>query len=94
MTESRQGPMDIQGWPALLNRTQAAAYCGMSVSDFDKCVKRRLLPSPVKLPVRRQLWSRAAIDTQVSKQSGAKIEDDFEARKRAWIRDREASESR
>lgn len=83
---------DLRGlpdWPALLSREQAAIYCGMSMTSFDMCVKRQVFPPPLKLPIRRKLWSRAAIDSIFTSQSS---KDDFERRERAWREAREARE--
>jgi predicted DNA-binding transcriptional regulator AlpA len=62
MTSRRHPLVDLPGWPALLSVDQAAAYCGMTHDSFAACVEAGYFPKPVNLPIKRRLWSRAAID--------------------------------
>jgi predicted DNA-binding transcriptional regulator AlpA len=52
--------------PRLMNKTEAAAYCGMNPVTFGKWVARGHLPKA--LPMRR--WDRKAIDAALDKMSG------------------------
>lgn len=79
MTARRVDIADLPDWPALLGAEQAAAYCGISRNTFELLVDKGRFPGPVKLPIRRKLWQRTALDSAV----GA---DDFDARKTKWKR--------
>jgi excisionase family DNA binding protein len=46
----------------VLSRREAAAYCGVSSSSFDRAVKRGDLPAPIRVG-RRRLWKAEALDT-------------------------------
>lgn len=62
MTATVEDLIGLPGWPALLSAEQAAKYCGMSEHCFRDMVSKGLLPKPARLPIRRRLWYRAAID--------------------------------
>jgi len=47
--------------PRGLSRVQAAAYCGVSPSLFDRMVRDRLMPRPVRV-YGRVLWDRTSLD--------------------------------
>lgn len=79
MTAKRAALASLPGWPALLGADQAAAYCGISRNTFESLVDKGRFPRPVKLPIRRKLWQRSALDSAL----GA---DDFDARKARWKR--------
>jgi predicted DNA-binding transcriptional regulator AlpA len=66
MTARLADLVGLPGWPALLSAEQAAAYCGVSRESFATCVDAGLFPGPVDLPIRRRLWSRAAIDAALT----------------------------
>jgi predicted DNA-binding transcriptional regulator AlpA len=52
--------------PRLLNRAQAAAYCGLRPSGFDGWVKRGLLPRPLD-GTRR--WDRLSLDKMLDERA-------------------------
>jgi predicted DNA-binding transcriptional regulator AlpA len=66
MSSRRHSLSDLPGWPALLSAAQAAAYCGMPPESFAACVDAGHFPKPVNLPIKRRLWSRAAIDAALA----------------------------
>lgn len=72
---------ELPDWPGLLGVAQAAAFCSLSKGTFMALVKRGKMPSPVKLPVRRKLWSRAALEAAFMEGNNG-----FEQRKAAWKR--------
>jgi len=39
MTAKRQDIFDLPDWPGLMSREQAAAYCALSASAFDKHIR-------------------------------------------------------
>jgi predicted DNA-binding transcriptional regulator AlpA len=45
--------------PRLLNKKEAAAYCGVSTGTFGKWVKAGIMPSQVSIT---RMWDRRAID--------------------------------
>lgn len=47
--------------PRGLNRREAAAYVGVSPSEFDKMVEEGVMPKP-KRRGRRTIWDRIALD--------------------------------
>jgi predicted DNA-binding transcriptional regulator AlpA len=53
--------------PRLLNKKEAAAYCGVSVGTFSKWVKAEIMPTAVSITRR---WDRKAIDAALDKMSG------------------------
>lgn len=48
-------------WPAMLRRTNAAAYCDLSIAEFEREVNAGTLPLPVKLG-NSEHWSRRKLD--------------------------------
>lgn len=48
--------------PAAMERSTAAAYCGLSVTTFSKEVQEGRAPMPRKLSDRRVAWLRAELD--------------------------------
>lgn len=48
--------------PAALQREQAAAYAGLSVSTFEKEVRQRRAPQPRQVAGRRVAWLRQELD--------------------------------
>jgi hypothetical protein len=54
-------PVGVPNWPLMLNEAQAAAYVGLLVRDFGKCVKSGEIPAPQQL-CSRSLWNRKHID--------------------------------
>jgi predicted DNA-binding transcriptional regulator AlpA len=75
---------DLPDWPGLLSVEQGAAFCSLSRNTFLSLVKRGKLPAPVKLPVRRKLWSRAALEAAFTEGNNG-----FEQRKSTWRPKRE-----
>lgn len=51
--------------PALLRRTEAAAYCGRSAASWDRLVASGKTPKPIKLGI-GVLFSRKAIDSWIA----------------------------
>lgn len=56
--------------PRLMTKTEACAYCGVSLPTFGKWVAKGLLPQA--LPVRK--WDRKAIDLALDKMGGLIVE--------------------
>lgn len=56
--------------PRVLSRGQAAKYLGLGISTFDRLVEAGLMPKPLKLPMRKVLWDRRAIDHALDRLSG------------------------
>lgn len=55
--------------PRLLSRDQAAAYVGISPTQFDEEVAAGTFPAPFKLAAtRRCLWDRVALDRAIDRQ--------------------------
>lgn len=52
----------MQFAPAALEREQAAAYAGLSLSTFEKEVREKRAPQPRQVAGRRVAWLRAEID--------------------------------
>ncbi|QAY95091.1 hypothetical protein CWB41_04575 [Methylovirgula ligni] len=52
--------------PRLMTKTQAAAYCGVTLPTFGKWVEKGFIPKA--LPMRK--WDRHAIDAAIDKMSG------------------------
>ncbi len=50
----------------VLSRREAATYCGVSDSSFDRAVKRGDLPAPIRVG-RRRLWKAEAIDAALDR---------------------------
>lgn len=50
--------------PRLLNREQAAGYCGVGVTKFDEMVKDGRMPKPRCIDARR-LWDVRQLDAAV-----------------------------
>lgn len=53
----------------MLSRAEAAAYCGVSPSTFDKMVKDGLIPSPLKIYA-RNLFDLHKLDAALNALSG------------------------
>ena len=52
----------LPGWPLLLRRELAAAYVGMSVSEFDVQAKEGRMPRPIPTTDRLKAWHRGELD--------------------------------
>ena len=52
----------MQFAPAALEREQAAAYAGLSLTTFEKEVRERRAPQPRQVAGRRVAWLRAELD--------------------------------
>jgi predicted DNA-binding transcriptional regulator AlpA len=50
--------------PRLLSRPEAAAYCNIGTTTFDKAVNEGLLPRPLRIYT-RVLWDRVRLDTAI-----------------------------
>lgn len=57
----------VQVAPAGLEREQAAAYVGLSISTFEKAVRERNAPQPRQIAKRRVVWRRAELDAWLEK---------------------------
>lgn len=58
----------------MLIRRNAAAYCDLSESEFEREVAAGNLPLPVKLG-KRDHWSRAALDEHIERLAGERSDD-------------------
>lgn len=52
-------------WPAVLNREQAAAYCGVSESTWVKLVRLKDAPPPRRLSENRVGWRKDDCDAWI-----------------------------
>lgn len=57
----------------MLSRVEAAAYCGVGPSTFDKMVKDGLAPQPLKVYA-RNLFDRQKLDAAIDALSGTVAE--------------------
>lgn len=57
-------------WPRMMKLKTAAQYCDLAPADFMREVAAARLPLPVKLG-RDEHWDREAIDSDLSRLSGA-----------------------
>jgi excisionase family DNA binding protein len=55
----------------VLSRPEAATYCGVSNSTFDRAVKRGDLPAPIRVG-RRRLWKAEALDSALDRLAGSR----------------------
>ena len=82
-------PRPADAEPRLLNRSQAAAYCGYSPGQFSRLVSAGVLPAPVRA-LRR--WDKKALDLWLDRLSGItpdQPEDAFDK----WAREYEAEKA-
>ncbi len=70
--------IELPGWPRMLRREKAAAYCDLSVAAFEREVLAGRLPHPVMLGGKEH-WSRVAIDNALERLSG-EAPDDWRAK--------------
>lgn len=59
----------LPGWPRMLRRTKAAAYCDLAPGKFLAEVAAGRLPLPVRLGGEDH-WDRAALDEDLNRLSG------------------------
>jgi predicted DNA-binding transcriptional regulator AlpA len=52
----------LPGWPLLLRREWAAAYCGMSPSTFDNERKAGRVPEPISITAGLEAWHRGDLE--------------------------------
>jgi predicted DNA-binding transcriptional regulator AlpA len=80
----------------LLDRKAAAAYVGLSTTNFDVEVAAGTFPQPFPLALtRRRLWDVRALDAAIDRAMGIQAKADNRAeRKRAWQEERERRENR
>lgn len=64
-------------WPAMMRRSLAAAYCDLSVAEFEREVADGRLPGPIMLGSREH-WSRTRLDQALDRLHGGG--DDWRAR--------------
>jgi excisionase family DNA binding protein len=55
----------------VLSRHEAAKYCGVSSSSFDRAVKRGDLPAPTRIG-RRTLWKAESLDAALDRLAASK----------------------
>ncbi|MGM4886440.1 helix-turn-helix transcriptional regulator [Tardiphaga sp. 11_C7_N12_6] len=74
--------------PRLMNRGEAAAYCGISPSTFSNWVGKGTIPRPLQGTKR---WDRLAIDQALDEKSGIKtvVLDEEESEADRWFREYE-----
>jgi hypothetical protein len=53
--------------PRLISKSEAATYCGLSLSSFSDWQRRGIVPGPVPGTHR---WDRKALDSALDKMSG------------------------
>lgn len=53
------------GWPRLLTKRKAAAYCGVSVNTFARLVREGVYPRPKEGLGRQHMWDRVEIDGRI-----------------------------
>lgn len=72
--------------PRLLDATEAAAYCNLSMGSFLEEVEAGTLPGPVPMrKIRRRLWDRREIDYRLdSRFMPVQQGGDRNERKAAW----------
>lgn len=51
----------VGAWPGMMKRATAAAYCELSVSEFEREIGAGRLPMPVRLG-KHEHWSKARLD--------------------------------
>lgn len=61
-------------WPRMLRRPKAAAYCDLTVAEFEREVAAGRLPMPVTLG-NSEHWSRVALDEALERISGERADD-------------------
>jgi len=83
-TGGHSGHLKIE--PRLLNRDDAAAYCGLSTDGFDDWRRRGLLPGPIE-GTRR--WDRKALDLALDKASGIETAGEGLSDLEKWRRERD-----
>ena len=59
----------IFGWPAMMRRKTAAAYCDVSEPAFEREVNAGRLPTPVMFGGREH-WHRATLDVDLARIAG------------------------
>lgn len=63
----------LPGWPAMLLRRDAAAYCSLSIADFEREVNNGRLPTPVLLG-KHEHWNKVQLDIALEAISGGQPE--------------------
>ena len=56
-------------WPMALKRKDAAAYCSLTMPEFEREIAAANLPLPVKLG-NHEHWSRARLDEALDRLTG------------------------
>ena len=69
--------------PRGLSRVEAAHYCGLGVTTFDKAIRDRLLPKPFRI-YGRLIWCRQALDAALDVLRDAQAEADSDASGDTW----------
>ena len=60
----------LPGWPRGLSEGLAAAYVGLSQSQFRKFVDQENAPQPVPFPCKRVIWLREDLDAWLDRLAG------------------------
>lgn len=61
-------------WPLMMKRATAAAYCDLTVAEFEREVAAATLPLPVNLG-NHEHWSRTSLDRALALLTGDVEED-------------------
>ena len=56
--------------PSGLSREEAARHVGVSTSSFDDLVARGIMPKPLELGIRRNVWNVRALDAALDHLAG------------------------
>jgi predicted DNA-binding transcriptional regulator AlpA len=59
-------PADPASSKRVFSRPEAAGFCGLSLSSFDRAVRRGDLPRPIRIG-RRALWCVASLDAALDR---------------------------
>ena len=58
--------------PRNLNRDQAAEYCGVKVTKFEKLIRASKLPGPLPWGI-PHVWDRKALDSAIDIQTSSSL---------------------
>lgn len=61
--------MTLPHWPAAMRRQKAAAYCDLTVPEFEREIVDGRLPEPVKIG-NSEHWLRSKLDEALEKLAG------------------------
>ena len=69
--------------PRGLSRIEAAHYCGLGVTTFDRAVRERMLPKPFRI-YGRVIWCRQALDAALDVLRDSQTEAETRAASDSW----------